>query len=198
MIIDKRGKTYDFSWLYEISNYGKIRNIKSGRILKQYLDRNGRYAIRLRCKGKRKLHGFSLSRLVATAFIPNFDNLPQVNHIDGDPRNNCVDNLEWCDESYNIQHAYNNNLMDRKLTRVNALNASDVISKKVNQYTLDGVFIKSYKSYESAGNAVGVSGNAIKKCCKGICKQSAGYIWRCVDDSELHIDFNNLIIGFDY
>lgn len=50
----------------------------------------------------------SIHRLVAESFVPNPDNLPQVNHIDGNIYNNHASNLEWCDQSYNIQHSYDN------------------------------------------------------------------------------------------
>jgi len=67
---------------------------KNGRHLRVYLARDGR-------KYPRQVH-----RLVAEAFLPNPRNLPQVNHIDGNPENNNVSNLEWCDQKKNSKHAY--------------------------------------------------------------------------------------------
>ena len=60
--------------------------------------------------GIHKYHYLRLSRLVAMAFIPNPDNLPEVNHIDGDKLNNCVTNLEWCSSKQNARHAWDTGL----------------------------------------------------------------------------------------
>lgn len=56
--------------------------------------------------GNKFSHRFFVHRLVASAFIPNPNNLPQVNHIDGNKQNNHYTNLEWCDQSYNVLHSY--------------------------------------------------------------------------------------------
>jgi hypothetical protein len=64
----------------------------------------------LRKKGDDKVKNLKIHRLVAEAFIPNPDNLPQVNHKDGNKLNNSVDNLEWCTCQYNIQHSFANGL----------------------------------------------------------------------------------------
>ena len=63
-------------------------------------------------KASRKI--YQLHRLVAEVFIPNPDNLPQVNHIDGNKDNNCVSNLEWCDQSHNFRHAYAMGLVSKE------------------------------------------------------------------------------------
>jgi hypothetical protein len=56
------------------------------------------------------MYSFLVHRLIAIAFIPNPDNLPEINHIDGDPLNNNISNLEWCTHQYNMQHAWNTDL----------------------------------------------------------------------------------------
>lgn len=88
-----------FYQTYSISNFGRVKNDKTNLILKTWLDDKGYEVIRLNSQY------FKIHRVVAQAFIPNPNNLSQVNHIDGNKTNNIVDNLEWCSQSYNIRHA---------------------------------------------------------------------------------------------
>lgn len=97
-----------YEGLYEVSSYGRIRSLdryvksksesyrlQKGRVLSPIITTNGYLLVGL--QGKM----FRVHRLVAQAFIPNLDNLPQVNHKDEDKTNNKIDNLEWCDAKYN-------------------------------------------------------------------------------------------------
>ena len=114
--------------LYEVSNYGRVRTHKDKitssarsserhwkqRIMKQKFQQRCRSdlfdpRVILWKDGKEKT--FLVSRLVAIAFISNPNNLPQVNHIDGNPTNNNIKNLEWCDAKYNVDHAFDNELI---------------------------------------------------------------------------------------
>lgn len=105
---------------YRVSNYGRVKSISRlvnsspdkrtvpERILKQQVLRSGYMSVGL-WKDSHFLR-LPVHRLVAIAFLPNPDNLPQVNHRDGIKTNNNADNLEWCSRSENMKHAYEHGL----------------------------------------------------------------------------------------
>ena len=87
---------------YEISNYCEVRNVKTGRILKSYIDKYGYLYHGLSGGGVTKK--FKLHRLMALTFISNPQNKKEVNHIDGNPKNNLMYNLEWVSHFENQSH----------------------------------------------------------------------------------------------
>jgi len=92
---------------YSVSNTGNLRNNKTGRILKPGIVYKGYHKYKL-CKDKIG-HNVSIHRLVAKAFIPNPDNKPCVDHVDGKPGNNHVSNLRWatlCENNQNKRQVY--------------------------------------------------------------------------------------------
>ena len=95
---------------YEVNTLGQVKATKSGKVLAPQLGSNGYYKVGLRKQvgGTKKRE--ILHRLVATTFIPNPHNKPQVNHIDGNKLNNNVCNLEWVTASENSQHAFDTEL----------------------------------------------------------------------------------------
>lgn len=96
---------------YQIDVNGTIVG-KMGRILKPSLTHTGYLHVNLYKDGKRITR--NVHRLMAETFIPNPDNLPQVNHINGDKTDNRVENLEWCTAQHNISHAVETGLRDTK------------------------------------------------------------------------------------
>lgn len=105
----------EFDGIYEVSDCGRVRRAKAcrgtraGRVTKTCPDKDGYIVVTLsiQCKKyNRKVH-----RLVATEFIPNLAQLPEVNHKDTFKTNNSVNNLEWCTHPANQAHAAENNLM---------------------------------------------------------------------------------------
>lgn len=110
-----------YEGLYEVSNMGRIKSFYNSeeRILKKSKTTTGYWKIELRKNKIRK--SFKVHRLVAFAFIANPENKPYINHIDGNPLNNKVDNLEWCTQHENLVHAYSIGLRDSFRIQKNTL-----------------------------------------------------------------------------
>ena len=115
--------------------------------------------VRLNNRDKSKV--FGVHRLVAFMFIPNTNNMPEVNHIDENKHNNCVENLEWCSTLYNIQYSK---------------------ARPVAQYDLQGNYIRSYIGVTEATRQTKII--HISDCCRGIRNQAGGYIWKYKDTSN--------------
>lgn len=110
---------------YQVSNFGNVKTltrevkehrrsyIRQGKILNHYHDKDGYYKVKL-YNGDASFTSPSVHRLVAETFIGNPDNLPEINHIDGDPSNNHVSNLEFCTKEHNVKHAYTTGLKKRE------------------------------------------------------------------------------------
>ena len=153
---------------YEVNNLGEIRHKKRKQILKPRSNNSGYQYVNFKVNGKNK--NFAVHRIVANAFILNPNGYTEINHIDYDKTNNCVENLEWVSSSQNKQHAY---LNKNNLTR----------GKAVEQYTLEGVYITTYKSVSDAAYEMGCCVAAISNCCLGRTKTSQGYRWSFTEGS---------------
>lgn len=116
-------------------------------------------------------HWYSVHRIVAKAFVPNPENKPEVNHIDGNKLNNAIDNLEWCTQQENVAHAYNTGL--RTSTR----------SKPCLQINRSGEVLARYESQADAARAMGVSQSSIHHAI-GYQRLSCGFYWRWAVDDE--------------
>ena len=156
---------------YQVSNYGNVKNVKTNKILKPFSPVEGYLKVSLSKNGKSKQ--FFIHRLVAITFIPNPKNLPEVNHIkEFEKSNNRVENLEWCDHSYNQNYGTRNERVSKKMSKIKC--------KKVIQYDLKGNYIKTWNSIKEAEKEVGST--HISQCTKGKFKQTKGYIWRYANE----------------
>lgn len=176
-----------YEGLYQVSNLGRIRSYEKYK-------RAGRHTSVYYCPSKiiksfsagvgyqrvnlfkdRKGRQLSVHRLVAMAFIPNPDNLPQVNHKDEDKTNNRLDNLEWCTAKYNSNygtHPYRLTVKGRKKPKK---------SKEVGQYTKSGELIGTYPSICEASRKAKVDRGSISNAINGRYLQAGGYYWRLID-----------------
>lgn len=172
-----------YEGFYKVSSLGRIKSVKrfanvnlmygikqrlvKERILKPFKKRRGYLGLRL-CKNGGMFHK-SVHRAVAEAFIPNPNNYPVVNHLNGIPTDNRVENLEWCTISENVRHADRMGFTDRKTQGLKT-------RKPIIQYNLAGVKISEYNSYSEAKEKTGC--NNISKVCLGIYPQDKGFIFK--------------------
>ena len=160
-----------YEGIYQVSDKGRIKNVRTGRILKTHPNKKGYLMIRISDGKERK--GYGVHRLVAEAFIPNPDNLPQVNHKDENKLNNNVDNLEWCTLQYNVNYG----TARQRMSKTNVNNPKKC--KPIAQYTLDyqSELIKVWPSGAEIERKLNFFATNVMKCCKGEIKQAYGYQW---------------------
>ena len=121
---------------FKVSNLGNVYSKRSNKLLKQHLHVNGYYTIATKVGGRcGKNICFKVHRLVAKAFLPNIENKPLVNHIDGVKTNNNVNNLEWCTAKENTDHAIKIGLLDHSKRSVIKVLNEDQISFIKERYT---------------------------------------------------------------
>lgn len=186
-----------FEGMYQISNKGRVRSldravkqrndsiqIKKGKVLVQTKNHKGYYLVGLNKNNKKYMK--SVHRLVALAFIQNPEKKPQVNHIDGNKKNNDSSNLEWVTASENITHAIKTGLFTHCLK--NAKRASNkakrVNQKRVSQYGVDGTYIATFKSLVEAERVTSVSRRRISEVLRGRQKTAGNYIWKYAEKTE--------------
>lgn len=162
-----------FEGRYQVSNYGRVKSLgfynakrkcfRKGVILKQGINSKGYLRVNIKnCNSLRK--NCQVHRLVAQAFIPNPNNMPEVNHINGIKSDNRVENLEWVSAKQNTQHALKNGLRKSYYRPVCKIK--------------NGIVIEEYESIMEASKKNNVKRSGISRVLAGRRKTTGGYEWR--------------------
>lgn len=145
---------------YAVSTKGRVRNLKTNRILVGKNNRSGYKFVSLNGKG------YKIHRLVALAFIPNPNKLPQVDHLDENKGNNDVSNLRWVTASENQRHSAHQK------------------SCQVKQFDKNGNLMRIWNSLSQIEKELGYFKQNISNACKGKLRYSHGYMWEYADSSS--------------
>lgn len=167
---------------YSINENGEVKNNKTNKLLKQSQHKNGYMSVSIKItNGSYKQ--YYVHRLVAETFLPNLDNLTDVNHKDYNKQNNSVENLEWCSRSDNLKHSYNyeNRNKNRKHAKELATKNHEKMKIKVTQRTLSGEFVAEYNSMREAEEKTGIPIQNISSVTSGKRRSAGGYIWEKSD-----------------
>lgn len=169
---------------FQVSNMGRIRSLDryakvcgggkrlvKGRILKPTRLQNGYYEAQFHYKGKRII--YLLHRLVALHFIDNPLSLPEINHKDENPQNNCVENLEWCTSKYNANYGTRNIRMMENREFVSVI-----------QMDKNGNIINAWNKMSDACKHTGADIASMIRVCKGKQNTCVGYKWRYADEER--------------
>lgn len=172
--------------LYQISNYGRIKSLSRVRkgnkgapvivpekILKQSKTKDGYLHASLNKNGNNKKN--KVHRLVSKAFIPNPENKPCIDHINGDKTDNRVENLRWCTHKENMNNPL---VLDIFKSRIGVKNG---FSKSVIQFTKDNELIRKWDSMADVKRELGIDSSDISCCCSGKRKTAGGSKWKYYD-----------------
>ena len=184
-----------YEGLYQVSNEGRVKSV--GRVIvrsngRRQIIRERILAPATNCFGYKYVNlrtqgvggkSITIHRLVAKAFVPNPNNLPEVNHKDECKENNSADNLEWCDRKYNVN--YGTAQARHSVTASDSFKRTGYYQqilegflwKAVAKCGTDGNEIERYKSIKEASEKTGVFQGDISRCCKGIRKTCGGFKW---------------------
>ena len=152
----------EFEGLYGATSDGRIYSYRRQKFLKAV---NGNKGYKQLCLHKdTKPYMRYLHRLVASAWIPNPDNLPEINHKDEDKSNNDISNLEWCTREYNLD----------------CRTSIEKLKKPIYCVELDRVF----ESGKAVADCLGVDQASVSDCCRGALKSTHGYHFKFYKEGE--------------
>lgn len=156
----------NYEGLYAVTSCGKIWSYRNKRFLTPRKNKKGYLSVLLCNNGVEK--DFKIHRLVANAYIPNSENLPQINHKDENKQNNCISNLEWCTNTYNRNYGSRNK------------RAAIGISKAKMKPCICIETGKIYPSVIEAAKETSLHKASISRCCRGERKSYANTHWKYI------------------
>lgn len=164
-----------YEGLYQVSNYGRVKSLQNNKIMKpgKSKSNNYRYHITLCKDGVHK--SAKCHRLVAQAFVPNPDNLPEVNHknpVTAEICDNRSTELEWATHSDNMQWRTKCGNHPKGTFIRNGINVNN---KRVIQFNADDTYIRTFSSLRDAMRVTGIDETSISKVCHGKIKTAGGY-----------------------
>lgn len=157
-----------FEGRYAITRDGRVWSYYSRKYLKGSVNTRGYLSVSISDRNG-KFMTKRVHRLVAEAFIPNPDHLPEVNHKDENKLNNRVENLEWCDRTYNMNYG--------------------TVKQRLQEYSPHSKMVRCletgmvYKSVRSASADTGIDYASIARCCRGVQKTAGKCHWEYYDDT---------------
>ena len=152
---------------YEVSNYGKIKNKKTGRILKTTISYKGyeRFIVYIDKKPK----CFYIHRVVANNFLNNPNNYKEINHINENKLDNRVYNLEYCTSKYNANYGKRNEKVSKNQSKY-----------KIIQKDKNGNILKIWDNVWDLTHQTKFRKDNISHCCRGKYKYAYGYKWEYI------------------
>lgn len=167
---------------YNVSNYGRIYSIPYKKIMKSRIDKYGYEVINLK---KLKSSPMTVHRIIANLFIPNPQNKPQVNHINGIKTDNRVENLEWVTAKENIDHSIKIGLKGNTNGQKRSYKVKQPLRRKpINQYNLKGNLLANFESQTEASEKLGINIVYISRVCRRVSQQTFGYVFRFINDDQ--------------
>lgn len=175
-----------YEGIYMVSSFGRVFSFHTSNLMKPYLNKHGYYSVNLRKNNSPKT--VRVHRVMCIAFLPNPENLPSIDHIDGNKQNNKLTNLKWCsckENSNNHNTIKKMSISAKKRCSEGRMKHSPVVAINIKDEQ-DIMFF----NIMSHACKYGFDSGSITKCCKGILHKHKGYKWMYLSDYEALINLS--------